>query len=636
MNAKCDAMSIMTGDQKFEVRWKMSIYAKTFRISFALLVLILTRSATFAASPSVTAVLSSSQPAVGQIVQLEIKVNGANSANVPETISIDGLEIHQTGTSRQFEMHNFDVSSSVTYNYTILPLKAGHFKIPAQTVRVGNDSLHTPELVLNVAQGSSSSGSSAGSAQSGQSTAASKLAYAGEMVPAEIRLGFDPRAHGRLQDEPELSSQGFTTQKLQQPRENLETIGGRTYQVYTFKTAIAAARPGKFEIGPVTAKAVVALPRRPSTPPRTRPRSPFDLFNLDDPFSDPFFSDPFGSMGERTELPIQSETATLNVKPLPPNAPPNFSGAIGNFTMAVDAKPKTVQVGDPITVTSTINGRGNFDRMNGPALEDERGWHKYPPSSKFKQDDDVGISGEKTFEMVLAPNEKKAALPPLVFAYFDPIKENYITLRSDAVPIQVEGGAAPAPSVAAAPATAAKSATPPTTAAATATPIAKPQDILYQMRDLGRVQSFMPIYERPVFWTAQLVPLILLLGFVGWKIRQAKIDNREAQRVTALQQESSKLLQKLRRSELSPQEYFSNASRVVRVKTALAKNISPNAVDAETAAKAFDLAESERAQLRTLFERSDELRFSGGGNGVEAISNDEREEVLRLLESLRV
>src|SRR2546430_16269388 len=214
----------------------MSIYARTFKISFALLVLILTRSVAFAASPSVTAVLSNSQPAVGQMVQLEIKVNGANSANVPETISIDGLEIHQTGTSRQFEMHNFDVSSSVTYNYTILPLKDGQFKIPPQTVRVGNDSLRTPELVLNVAEGSSSS---AGSAQSGQTTVGSKLAFAelvvakkdayvGEMVPAVIRLGFDQRARGRLQEGPELSGQGFTTQKLQQPRENLETIGGRT------------------------------------------------------------------------------------------------------------------------------------------------------------------------------------------------------------------------------------------------------------------------------------------------------------------------------------------------------------------------------------------------------------------------
>src|SRR6266850_4745563 len=130
------------------------------RILFLAPIAIAAMHSSLAATPSVTAVLSDSQPAVGQIVQLEIKVNGANSANVPETISIDGLEIHQTGTSRQFEMHNFDVSSSVTYNYTVLPLKAGQFKIPPQTIRVGNDSLRTPELVLNVAQGSSSSGSS--------------------------------------------------------------------------------------------------------------------------------------------------------------------------------------------------------------------------------------------------------------------------------------------------------------------------------------------------------------------------------------------------------------------------------------------------------------------------------------------
>ena len=614
------------------------------RIPFLAPIAIAAMQSTFAASPTVTAVLSNSQPAVGQIVQLEIKITGANKARVPESISVDGLEIHQTGqmyeSSLSFGFGGNGDSSSATYTYSVLPLKAGQFKIPPQTVRTGSDSLRTPELVLNVAQGSSSSRGSAGSTQSGQTQAASKLgfaelvvakkdAYVGEMVPAEIRLGFDPRARASLQGEPELTGQGFTTQKLQQSRETLETIEGRTYRVVTIKTAIAAARPGKFEIGPVTAKAVVVLPRRPSAPRTTRPRSPFDLFNLDDPFSDPFFSDPFGSMGERTELPIQSETATLNVKPLPPNTPPNFSGAIGSFTMTADAKPKTVQVGDPITVTSTITGRGNFDRMNGPALEDERGWHKYPPSSKFKQDDDVGISGEKTFEMVIAPNEKKPAVPPLVFAYFDPIKENYVTLRSDAVPIQVEGGAAPAPSAAKAPAVAA------TTVGVTPAPTAKPQDILYQLTDLGRVRSFTPIYARPVFWIAQLAPFVLLLGFIGWKIRQAKIDNLEAQRTAALRHESGELLRKLRRAELSPQEYFSNASRVVRVKTALVKKVNPNAVDAEAAAKAFDLGEHERAQLRTLFDRSDELRFSGSGNGANTISSDEREEVLRLLESLR-
>src|SRR5438270_7637560 len=117
---------------------KMSMFR---RILFLATIASAATQSSFATSPSVTAVLSDSQPAIGQMVQLEIKVTGAQSANVPETISIDGLEIHQTGTSRQFEMHNFDVSSSVTYNYTVMPLRAGTFKIPPQNIRVGKDSL---------------------------------------------------------------------------------------------------------------------------------------------------------------------------------------------------------------------------------------------------------------------------------------------------------------------------------------------------------------------------------------------------------------------------------------------------------------------------------------------------------------
>ena len=69
-------------------------------------------------SPSVTAVLSNSEATVGETVDLQIKVTGPGDARPPEEISIDGLEIHSTGTSRQFEIHNFSTSSSVTYNYT--------------------------------------------------------------------------------------------------------------------------------------------------------------------------------------------------------------------------------------------------------------------------------------------------------------------------------------------------------------------------------------------------------------------------------------------------------------------------------------------------------------------------------------
>src|SRR5438552_3685419 len=493
---------------------------------------ILAASSTFADSPSVTAVLSNSEVAVGETVELQIKVTGPGDARPPEEISIDGLEIHATGQSRQFEIHNFATNSSVTYNYTILPLRAGRFTIPPQTVRAGGKLLRTPELILNVAD---APGSSAGARQSrgrqSQSVSAGdllfaelivpkKVAYVGEIVPVQIRMGFDPRVRPRLIEPPEITGQGFTAQKLQQSGQTSETINGRPYDVVTYKTAIAAARAGKFEVGPVKGKAQVIVPRARSAP-RSRARSPFDLFDLDDPFSDPFFSNPFAQMGERREVDIKSEPVALEVKPLPPSAPPSFSGAIGNCVMTTDAKPKSVQVGDPITVTSAISGRGNFDRVNAPAIEDERGWHKYPPSSKFKQDDEVGISGTKTFETVLSPEEKKQALPVLAFSYFDPAKEQYATLRSESIAINVQGGAVPAPAPVASQAAA-------STMPAAASAAAAKQDILYQLNERGRMQSFTPLYARPIFWIAQLIPLLALLGFAGWKIRQARIDNRDA------------------------------------------------------------------------------------------------------------
>jgi hypothetical protein len=611
----------------------MSMYGSRFCIAvFAALIAFFETHSASAASPGVTAVLSNSEAAVGATVQLQIRVTGARDASAPEKIAVDGLEIYRTGTSQHFEMNNFNVTSSVIYDYTIMPLMAGTFTIPPQTIRVGGNSLRTPELTLNVAD---SPGRSARSNQNAQQANVSKLvfaelivpkktAYVGEIVPVEIRLGFDPRAHPKLLEGPEISGQGFTAQKLQQSGENLETINGRSYDVVTFKTAIAAARAGKFEIGPIKAKAQVLAARRPNTP---RSRSPFDLFNLDDPFSDPFFSDPFSQFGERREIEINSEPVAFEVKPLPQNAPPSFSGAIGNFTMTTEAKPKSVQVGDPITVTSTISGRGNFDRVNAPAVEDDRGWHKYPPSSKFKNDDEVGISGTKTFEMVLSPNEKKQSIPLLAFSYFDPAKEQYVTLRSDPIAIDVQGGAVPAP----APVVSQPAAS--TMPAAAATSAAK-QDILYQLTERGRVQSFTPLYARPIFWTAQLIPLLALLGFAGWKIRQARIDNREARRIAALHHEAAELMRKLRRNDVSPREYYAEASRVVRVKAALARNVDPNTVDAETAADTFGLNADSRERLRRLFEQSDEFQYSGAHNGSERISPENRRDVLELVEHL--
>ena len=591
-------------------------------------------------SPKITAVLTSSEVVVGETVQLEIQIDNARaSAITPRAIDVPGLQIRYTGESTQMTMRNLSVSSSITYSYTILPEKSGTFKIPPQTIRVGKDNLQTPELTLRVADsprataGGRGNRTPSGSAPAGQNAeekiafaellVPKKTAYVGEIIPVVLRIGFNSQTQLRELAVPQINGQGFTVQKLNEGEKNLETIDGQRYVVFTYKTAISAARPGDFQIGPVEEKANVLVARR---NPAVRHR-PFDPFNGEDPFSDPFFN-PFGGMVEQHEISIKSEPVPLEVKPLPAGAPASFSGAIGSFSMTAEANPKRVQVGDPITIKAAIAGRGNFDRMNAPELSDERGWHKYPPSSNFKQDDDVGISGTKTFELVVSPNEKLATVPPLVFSYFDPAKDRYITLHGDAMPITVEGNAQPTPAVAGA-----------ATGAAASSNLAgaqKPQDILHQISEPGKiVHTFAPLYARSGFWLAQLFPLTLALGLLSWKVRNIRASNRAALRAARLQHEKDDLLRKLRRDRLAPRDYFSDASRVVQLKTALKENnIEPATVDAETAARVFSLDPKQSERMRRLFAKSDELRYSGGGGEDGALTSNGRREALELIESL--
>src|SRR5437870_2104839 len=197
MNARSGAVSITTG--RNEVQLKMSPHGSHIVIAILMAALsgpFLLASA-LAETTSVTAVLSNSEVAVGQTVRLQIRVMGSRSAETPETINVDGLQIHRTGTEQHFEMNNMTVSSSVIYDYTVLPEKAGTFKIPSQTIRAGSTSLATPELTLHVV--GSSARQAAPNRGSGSSVNTGKLAFAelivpkksayvGEMIPVVIRM----------------------------------------------------------------------------------------------------------------------------------------------------------------------------------------------------------------------------------------------------------------------------------------------------------------------------------------------------------------------------------------------------------------------------------------------------------------
>src|SRR5438477_907529 len=145
MNAGLLIVSITTGERRMR-----SLVLIKITLTLFLIGALMTAEAR-AESPSVTAVLTSSETALGQPVQLEVKIRGTSTATPPQTIAVDGLQIALTDTRRSFEMHGLSsVESNLFYGYTFMPMKAGTFKIPPQPIRAGNTTLHTPELTLHV------------------------------------------------------------------------------------------------------------------------------------------------------------------------------------------------------------------------------------------------------------------------------------------------------------------------------------------------------------------------------------------------------------------------------------------------------------------------------------------------------
>ena len=565
-----------------------------------------------AQSPNVTAVLTESETAVGRPVQLEIQVTGASNPKPPGEIVVEGLDIRSAGTSRQYQMQNFSVSYSFTYNYTIMPLKAGHVPDPAADVEAGGQSLRTPELTLNVV---SSRGQAQLDAPAAVATTATSIRrrlvssrcccrnpspMSAKWSRCRSGSGLNMRAPVEsLGSGVQIGGQGFTTQKMTEPRQTVETINGRTYQVFIFKTAIAAARPGKLEIGPAEINPVVRVPR-----PGQRNRSlPRDL--ADDPFFNNFFNDPAFAPSMPKEVKLKSDAQFVEVKPLPPNAPPDFAGAVGMFTLKTDVNPKTANAGDPHDGDGVAHRPRQLRSRDGA---DARGRDRLAQVSAVREFQTGRRRRDQRREDVRDRAERegrKDKLPPLVFSFFDPVKENYVTLaqRRDPAahrrrryrdadrrrrlrPRQLR-------------------LLPP---AATPTPAAaegQPEDILAQLDDRRGAGAKLH---------AALCASFVLDGAasaVRWRWSASSVEvaagrgqgDREAQRLARLQHEAADLQRRLRANDGTPQQYVADASRAVQLKTALAKNVDPNAVDAETAAAAFRLDESGTRAAATTVRR---------------------------------
>lgn len=569
-----------------------------------------------AADVSVKASLSRSVTVIGEPVQLQIKVTGAKRTDDIPDMTAEGLEIRYTGTQshRSFQFGDGGTRSEVStiFTYEVTAEKNGKYTIPATNVDVDGQAHQTQPIALTVQPSSADDAVRPQARGIVEIIVAKKTAYVGEMIPVEIRLYVDSRVNWQPVAMPELSGEGITKQKMPEPsRPGQVTRNGIEYDLLIFKTAITPGKAGKISVGPTEVIYNAQVPRAR----RSGPRSPFDIFG-GGIFEDEMFS-------PNQQIRAKGEAVELTVKPLPVTGKPrDFSGAVGKFQFSADGSPSAVKIGDPVTMKMRITGRGNFDRVEAPALRDPAGWRGYPPSGVFKKDDgdEVGLSGTKTFEMAVIPEEQKTQMPVFTFSYFDPETEKYVVLTSEPAPLRVDGAkapvATPAPKPVAAP-------TPPEPAPTTT-------DILGPLDEAGPRRSFTPLEQRPEFLRAQIVPGVVLLLLLAFRLRRR--PDATAARHSALRREKSALLAKLRGGQMTPPEFLDAAARVAQIATALATGSDAASVDA-TAARALAGTDTATAEvIDEVFAARAELLFAGGSRDASRVTSDDRTRVLAALE----
>jgi len=488
-----------------------------------------------------TASLDRDTIALGESATLSLTFEDGSPRNVPMPPNVAGLQIAYIGPSSQFSFVNGETKSTVTYNFTLTPRQAGDFTIPTLAADVGGQRLSSSPLKLKVLPPNSPPPEAI---NSGSEVAFMRLSlaktnfYIGEVTTANIKIYLrdDVQNHSQPQIT-SLPADGFSAGKGTYQNAYSEQIGNRVYTVIPASIALTATKTGMASVGPVTGNIVVVLPSS-------------------NRGGDPFFRQ-FFNTGEQKQVTLATETLNVESLPLPAESvPPNFNGAVGDYTMTVTAGPTNVAVGDPITVRVQISGPGALDALTLPDQPAWRDFKAYPPTQNIKTTDQLGIEGVKTFEQIVTPqNTDVHELPAFSFSFFDPGAKTYRTLTQPPMQLAVHsGGTTPAPMIAA------------TKTANSQTPA--PQDLLPIKEQSGALTPARPpLLTRPVFLAAQSLPVLAWLAAFVWRKRTDSLANnprlRRQRRVAGLVQSGLDDLRQFA-TENNSDEFFATLFRLLQ------------------------------------------------------------------------
>lgn len=411
------------------------------------LVLMLMQLTVFAQDVNLKAIVKN-QVSVGEQFQLvfELNAEGQNFRG-PQFTDWRVLTGPMSSTNSSIQIINGQMSRNFTQSYTyVLMAKAeGNFTIGSATITVDGKSYKSDPVTIKVtAANAATQNNNAGSEPGANGEISSKDLFLRAIVDKkDVVRGEQLIVTYRLYTRLPVSSvsvsklsafPGFWTKNLQNDKDALtqstEIINGEEYATADIrKMALFPQKTGKLDIESMELECVVQVRTQTN---RRRTRDPFESF-----FNDPFFNRGVSNVQKM----LVSNKLEINVKPLPTAGKPNgFKGAVGQFGLQSGIDRTSLKTGEAINMEFTISGTGNVELTELPEPVFPPDFEVYDPKTSVSiKTTDKGISGSKKFEYLLIPRVAgNFVIEPITFSYFDPQKNEYLSLQSKRFEIAVE------------------------------------------------------------------------------------------------------------------------------------------------------------------------------------------------------
>ncbi|MHC4528245.1 MAG: BatD family protein [Planctomycetota bacterium] len=362
----------------------------------------------------------------GDSFTYSVVIEGGDKAAQVDLAPIAKYNPQHIGNQSSFQMVNRRTTSTYTMNYAITATRAGKIHLDPLTVTVAGRRYKTNPVEVTVSTPGTTDKLRL------EFLLSEKKCYVGQPVIMTVKWYIMAEVRNSVFNVPVFLSGDFYLDDLPEPRtvrrrqkyavhnvpviinEEHKLIKGVNTGIISFKKVLIPKRSGQLRLAPVSVATNVAVGQV-----RTR-----DIFNR------------YRTKYQRFS--VSSKPVQLQVLPLPQQGKPRqFYGLVGRYTISASAKPTTVSVGDPITMTIKIGGSDFLKPVQWPALEQVP---KLADSFRIPAEKSSPTiqKGFKVFtQTVRANNPNVTHIPAIPLAFFDPDQGKYTVARTRPIKLTV-------------------------------------------------------------------------------------------------------------------------------------------------------------------------------------------------------